>query len=235
MSSTDTNEVITSFWKDQCWSQKKTAWHMDEPHPQLVANRERLLFTSARVLVPLCGKSVDLKWLYDHGYDVVGVEGVEEPILTFFDEHQLQFTKAPLGDDGFAYQTLDKKLTILQCNLFTLEDSKYVSSIDCVWDRAAIVAVKQEHRQLYADAIKRLVKTQFKLLAVVTEYDQNLTHGPPYSISPKDFEQLYGSWAKIEIISSRDIDLYDKEYSRPRFVEAKVERREDVYLITNKD
>ncbi|CAJ1399699.1 unnamed protein product [Effrenium voratum] len=43
-----------------------------------------------RVLVPLCGKSVDMPYLCELGYGVVGVEGVQRGILEFKAEHQVR-------------------------------------------------------------------------------------------------------------------------------------------------
>ena len=39
-----------------------------------------------RVLLPLCGKSVDLAYL-SKKHDVVGVESIEQPIVEFGREH----------------------------------------------------------------------------------------------------------------------------------------------------
>ena len=40
----------------------------------------------ARILVPLCGKSLDMHWLVESGYSVVGVELVESAVAAFFEE-----------------------------------------------------------------------------------------------------------------------------------------------------
>lgn len=43
-----------------------------------------------RILVPLCGKSIDMPYLCELGYGVVGVEGVQRGILEFKAEHQIR-------------------------------------------------------------------------------------------------------------------------------------------------
>ncbi|CAE7456970.1 tpm [Symbiodinium natans] len=43
-----------------------------------------------KVLVPLCGKSVDMPYLCELGFSVVGVEGIPRAILEFKAEHQIR-------------------------------------------------------------------------------------------------------------------------------------------------
>lgn len=70
-------EASLQFWND-LWANNKNHWHIERPHQMLVKYENWLRIVEncndVRVLVPLCGKSVDLKWLYDRGYEVVGVE-----------------------------------------------------------------------------------------------------------------------------------------------------------------
>ena len=37
----------------------------------------------SEVIVPLCGKSLDMLWLAEQGYSVVGLEMVEEAVMAF--------------------------------------------------------------------------------------------------------------------------------------------------------
>ncbi|CAK9045308.1 Thiopurine S-methyltransferase (Thiopurine methyltransferase) [Durusdinium trenchii] len=46
--------------------------------------------TAPKVLVPLCGKTIDMPYLCEVGYGVVGVEGVQRGILDFKAEHQIR-------------------------------------------------------------------------------------------------------------------------------------------------
>merc|ERR1712071_552167 len=81
------------FW-DGLWKESKTPfWHRQIVHCDLMDHFDLLTKNndSARILVPLCGKAVDMKWMYDLGHSVVGVEGVEEPIVQFFTEQKLEY------------------------------------------------------------------------------------------------------------------------------------------------
>ena len=46
-----------------------------------------------RIFMPLCGKAVDILWLSQQGYHVIGVELSEVAIQSFFAESDLQFVK----------------------------------------------------------------------------------------------------------------------------------------------
>ncbi|CAE7210352.1 ABA2 [Symbiodinium sp. KB8] len=56
-----------------------------------------------KVLVPLCGKSVDMPYLCELGFGVVGVEGIPRAILEFKAEHQIRVkgmkSKLPFAKD----------------------------------------------------------------------------------------------------------------------------------------
>ncbi|KAM7294403.1 thiopurine S-methyltransferase [Ixodes scapularis] len=73
----------------------------------------------AQVFVPLCGKAVELKWFYDKGHRVVGVEVVEAPVREFFDENALPCEESfcPVLNRKIL-QTPDKRLRIFICNIF---------------------------------------------------------------------------------------------------------------------
>src|SRR5262245_668901 len=59
------------FW-DERWRAGQTGFHLSEVNPNLVRHHERLgpANPRSRVLVPLCGKSIDLAWLAARGHDV---------------------------------------------------------------------------------------------------------------------------------------------------------------------
>ncbi|UYV80256.1 TPMT [Cordylochernes scorpioides] len=64
------------------------------------------------IFVPLCGKAMDLKWLYDQGHSVIGVEIVLRPILDFFKEHGLHCDKL-LWRDLDLYQVVMDDGTVI--------------------------------------------------------------------------------------------------------------------------
>lgn len=234
----ENTEDTLNYWKESFWLQKDIPlpWHQTTPHPKLLKYADKFLVKAARVLVPLCGKTLDLKWLYENGYEVVGVEGTEFAIEEFFKDTKLEFSKAPYGDGGLIYQTPDKRLTILRTNFFTLSDANYVATFDSVWDRAALVAVLPEHRRFFAASVKRLAKPSFKCVSVVTEFDESKVEGPPYSVDQEEISNLYGECATITKLDTISIppntDEYINEPLNDLLIKANTPLYEGVYLIS---
>lgn len=68
------NIMDTDFWL-QRWQDGQTGFHQDEVMPLLQKHWPALqLPKAARVLVPLCGKTLDMHWLAAQGHRVLGVE-----------------------------------------------------------------------------------------------------------------------------------------------------------------
>lgn len=61
------------------------------------------MHSSKTVLVPLCGKSVDMMYLCEFGFDVVGVECHRRPILEFGKEQRRRLRKCPKGAHGLSH------------------------------------------------------------------------------------------------------------------------------------
>ena len=77
------------FWQ-QRWREGRIGFHQDRPTPLLEQYWDAVgVAHGARVLVPLCGKSLDLAWLAARGHEVLGVELSRLAIEQFFAEHAL--------------------------------------------------------------------------------------------------------------------------------------------------
>ena len=88
-----------SGW-DQLWADNFSPWHKEDVNPNLAANLATTVKASGhtepehvRFFVPLCGKSVDMKFLYDAGFQVIGVEGVEKACKEFMEENKFDYQK----------------------------------------------------------------------------------------------------------------------------------------------
>src|SRR4051812_33920356 len=77
------------------WREGRIGFHEGAPNRRLVRHARELGTpnhddgTPKRVLVPLCGKSEDLTYLAQLGFEAVGVELVESAVRAFFSEHAL--------------------------------------------------------------------------------------------------------------------------------------------------
>ena len=219
------------YWRETFWMNDDLPWHFKTPNKFLVKHEARLVDgkTGIRILVPLCGKSVDLKWLYDQGHEVIGVEGTPFAIEAFFRENKLQYTMSNFESHGFKYQTPDQRLTILNCNLLTLKDHGYKHTCDAVWDRASLVAVRPEHRPLFAKNVKGFLKPNFRYLIEAIEYDSTKVYVEPFALFEKELEQLYSDCAKITQLESCSVKETEKEPLLSHVVVFEV-----VYILQNK-
>jgi thiopurine S-methyltransferase len=80
----------TPFWIDM-WEKAQTGFHLTNVHPMLERHRSALgAGAGDKVLVPLCGKSLDLIYLMSQGYSVTGIELSPIAIRQFLTEHDLK-------------------------------------------------------------------------------------------------------------------------------------------------
>jgi thiopurine S-methyltransferase len=193
-----TNANPSEYWKKR-WIDHNTGWHQAEVEPLLESNFKGLT-PGGRVLVPLCGKSLDLIWLASQGYDVVGVELSPLACAEFFAEN-FQDQKVLPERVGKFDRYRAGRVTLYCGNFFDLGVSE-VGKIDAVYDRAALIALPQEIRQRYVKHLKSLLASTVSLLLITVEYPGPLDSGPPFSVSSEEVARLYGDRFEIERVDA---------------------------------
>jgi thiopurine S-methyltransferase len=186
------------------WQEGRTGWHEAEGSASL---RQNWRATDRDVLVPLCGKSKDLKWLADQGNRVVGVELSELAVTAFFDEHALDYTVS----DGRlpAYQATDIPITIYCGDYFEL------TQVQCNahYDRGALAALPADGRTAYAAHTNSLLTADAEQLLITLEYDQEVANGPPFSVLT---EEVLSYWPDLVCVDGCE----DIANCPPKFIEA---------------
>jgi thiopurine S-methyltransferase len=217
-----------NFWLGR-WQRGETGWHQDEVEPGLIAGFAGV--SPTRVLVPLCGKSLDLAWLASQGHEVIGVELSPMACEAFFSENKIPFTKS--GHGAFTrYQS--ERLTILNGNFFDLSANE-LGRIGAIYDRAALIALPLELREKYAAHLTQLVKTcghapDFHFLQIILQRTPQDEKGPPFSISPSELERLYSQSFELRHRSSERLPALATEGSeKPAF-----ERDEHIFQLAMK-
>lgn len=210
------------FWI-KSWTDGRTAFNQREYHAKLTQYFPRLNPPAGQsVLVPLCGKTVDMLWLAGLGLQVHGVELYSGAVEQFFSENKLQpFHKTQ--DQDFTHYS-HKNITISCGDFFKLGK---IDSYDFVYDRAALVALPESMRGDYARAIKQALKNGGQCLLIVYEYDQTKMEGPPFSISEREIERLYADSFKIHLLES---EKPEREGARLAAVETLLQK---VYILEN--
>jgi thiopurine S-methyltransferase len=188
------------FWHER-WEKGQIAFHKHEynNHMQAFINHLKLQ-PGDHILVPLCGKSLDMLWLLNQGYHVTGIEISSLAVEDFFAENNLQ-SQVIKSDNAQLYTS--KNLKIYCADFFTVELTQ-TPRIDAVYDRASLIALPQEMRVTYVDRISQLIPARTRSLLVTLDYPQQEMAGPPFSVTPEEVEQLYGTRYSIERIHSED-------------------------------
>lgn len=177
----------SSFWLER-WAEGRTGFHNPAVNPLLQRHHAAVLAGRGRVLVPLCGKSLDLWWLREQGHEVVGAELSERAVAAFFDEAGVSPSR---GAEGPLTAWRAEGLTVYQGDFFEL-----TGRFDAVWDRAALVALPPPMRARYAAHLRALVRGPG--LLVTFEYDQARRDGPPFSVAEPEVLNHYPSARTLE-------------------------------------
>jgi thiopurine S-methyltransferase len=150
----------------QSWRDQQTDFHQQTVNPLLTRFWPGLkLAWGSRIFVPLCGKSLDMIWLAEQGFHVIGVELSPIAVRDFFQENNLKPAKRRSGKF-----TLWKhgRITILCGDYFALK-KKDLGIIDTVYDRAALTALPEDIRRLYVAHLRDIVVDSTEVFLLTTE------------------------------------------------------------------
>lgn len=188
------------FWHKK-WQDDKLGFHLPEANPLLLQYASRLNLSSGdEVFVPLCGKSLDMVWLRQQGYDVVGIELSRIALEAFFKENEIGYRELQAGDFSI-YHSLG--YTLYGGDFFAL-NAAALQSCNAVYDRAALVAFPLEMRQRYAQYLKYIISSHCSMLLITLEYNEGEMDGPPFSVSYDEVVELYGDTFNIEPLHEGD-------------------------------
>ena len=204
------------YW-DKRWENNQAGWHKTEVH-SLLALHKKSYKEKGTVFFPMCGKAVDMKYMCDEGYNVVGIEYSKQPVEEFFNENDIKFVK---GSNSVyeTYKSDDGKITI-HCGDFFKAKSEVVGKIDGIWDRGALVAMNPCDRSKYKETILNLMDKDTVYLIAALSYDQNYHGGPPFSVPMETVEELYRSTCDIEKLYEATNENYKEKFSLDWFKDA---------------
>ena len=189
------------------WREGRIGWHETEGSALLKRYWPRLVRGSS-VLVPLCGKSVDLVWLAKRGFEVVGVELSAIAVQSFFEEHELDFENSLAGALQ-CYRATSLPITIYQGDYFEFDGGPF----HALYDRGALVALPPPQRQRYAEHTRGLLEEDAYHMVVTLEYDDTAISGPPFSVAGSEVE---GYFPVLSCVFTRN----DIETGPPKFRDA---------------
>jgi thiopurine S-methyltransferase len=228
--------MTPEFWH-QRWERGEIGWHSESINRHLTEFWPGLGVDSAeRVLVPLCGKSLDLLWLAARGHSVLGIELSPVAVADFFSENALEAKLTDLAPLPFMRSAVDE-LTLLAGDFFDLTPDLLRGAdsgrVGAVYDRAALIALPPELRARYARHLAALLRESAgevkppRSLLITLEYDQSRMSGPPFAVTEAEVRALFEQDFVIESIAT-----FDALAENPRFGQRGLDRLvEHVYRL----
>lgn len=211
----------------QLWRNDEIDFHQKSVNHLLTQFWPKLEFNnSSRVFVPLCGKSLDILWLAEQGYQVIGIELSSIAVRDFFQENGLQPVK-----------TRTKKFTLWQhgnisiyCGDYFKLSKKDLGHIDVVYDRAALTALPGDVRKSYVAQITRIISSHSKVfLLTIEDAEEGETLTQALGVGD-EIKNLYTEHFEISLIHVDSI--YEQDLTRPGATPTRVEYK--VYQLTRK-
>lgn len=198
---------------------------MDQVYPLLLQYWPQLnVPAEASVLVPLCGKSVDMYWLAEQECRVTGIDVAEKAILEFMKEYPGHFTGRRIS--GFSVFESDN-ITLWQGDFMKLPPDK-IEAPDIIYDKAALIAFPPDSRRIYAEKMLELNRSHTRILLQTFEYTQSEMNGPPFAVFQEEVKELFGDRFRVTTLhNSPRPDLLAR--FEPRGLESYL--REVLYIL----
>ena len=188
-----------TFWLER-WQKNEIGFHAKVVQPALEKHWAELgVPKGARVLVPLCGKSLDMVWLAEQGFQVIGAELSELAVDAFFSERGL--VPAIRNIDGLAVKSSGRYE--LWCGDFFALKREHVNAT-AAYDRAALVAMPPEMQPKYAVKVAELMPFQSPTLLISLDYNTSEMQGPPFAIPRLTVQTLFEDEFNVTLLEARD-------------------------------
>lgn len=212
------------FWQER-WARNQIGFHLPEVNPYLQRHWSTLaLADGAKVLVPLCGKSLDLIWLASQGHRVLGVELSEQAVEALFSEQGL----APRISRRGEFKVYQAGEIEVWCGDFFTLDADALGDCAALYDRAALIALPPLMRAQYTEHLNTFLAKGCQGLLITLDYDQTQKAGPPFAVTDDEVKMLLGMHWALEVLEERDI--LGESW---KFVQGGVTRLEErVYRLT---
>ncbi len=212
------------YWH-QRWQLNNVEFNQAQPN-KLMQRYLSNLKPGYRILVPLCGKSIDMIWLAGQGCKVVGVELSHVACQSFFNENKIPVETNTLN--GITIFHSDS-ITLIAGDFFKM-DTALFEKVDGVYDRAALIALPSKLRVPYVKQIHAFLTDKASVFLITTAYNQAEMQGPPFSIGADEVTALFSHNFDI-------LQLYDANIAEiPPHLLGKglLRAAEQVYVLTKK-
>jgi thiopurine S-methyltransferase len=189
------------FWHER-WAINQIGFNQSDVNPYLQRFWPELnLKPGERVLVPLCGKTIDMRWLNQQGLHVVGVELSEKAVQDFFSEGGVE----PRVEVRGHFKVYSVEACEIWCGDFFALKAKDIGNCSALYDRAALIALPAEMRWRYVECLNRILPADCRGLLISLDYEQSEIAGPPFSVPEEEVMQLLSREWRVKLIADEDV------------------------------
>lgn len=189
------------FWQSR-WQRNDIGFHASEVNTMLARYWSDVCAeNSSRVLVPLCGKSLDLLWLANRGHHVLGVELTETAVQAFFRELAVE---PEVSEEG-AFSVYRHGQLTLYCGDFFALTAEQLGHCNYYYDRAALIALPQDMRRRYVSQLRSLLAPHSHGLLITMDYQQELMSGPPFAVGDPEVQGFRETGWQVQLLDERNI------------------------------
>ncbi|WP_230657292.1 thiopurine S-methyltransferase [Psychrobacter sp. I-STPA10] len=221
------------FWQNR-WDNNQIGWHQPKVNPKLMQFFDTLQLNTglntgqssghscSRILVPLCGKTLDIGWLAKQGLDVVGIELAQPAVEQLFEELEVTPDISKHGKvTHYHAQYAKQHIDIWQGDIFDMS-AEPIGQVDAIYDRAGLVALPDDApdylRTRYAQQLIRLSGSAKQLLLTFDLNPETHVSPPPFIVTPEMLQCYYGQHYQIELLDKVYADKITSQGTSGYFV-----------------
>ncbi len=164
-----------NYWEER-YQTGNTAWDLGGPSPALCAYFQKIENKNLKILIPGAGKSHDLNWLHQHGFNDSAVIDISATALK---EAKSKYPQIPkdcfIKGDFFAHQ----------------------GTYDLIVEQTFFCALDPRLRQQYATKMYDLLKANGRLMGLLFDFPLS-AEGPPFGGSMSEYRNYFSPLFEIK-------------------------------------
>lgn len=77
--------------------------------------------SSVKLMFPFCGKVIDMKYFWENGHNVYGIDCAPEAIKDFYAEQKIEYDTKEVTPGTTLYSSKDGRLNLFNSNFYTID------------------------------------------------------------------------------------------------------------------
>lgn len=188
-------------WLDR-WKQNQIGFHESTVNPHLRRYLpEFSLNPGDTIFLPLCGKTHDIAWLAQQGFQVIGIELSQIAIESFFSEHNMQYQQ--FQSERFMLR-ISGNISLIQGDYFDLQQEDLLAC-KMIYDKASLIAIDEVNRSRYCAHMLSIMPKVTDQLLITLDYDQAEMKGPPFAVSTPEVSRHYASDYALNVLQQNEV------------------------------